>query len=127
MLIALDYRDKRPLYEQVKEKLTNLIAAGALPEDEKLPSVRALAVELAINPNTVQRAYRELESEGFIYTVQGRGNFVSKSSMWQNSKYKEIMEEIRSLFEQALSFGIKKSELLELVEQVCGTERGDKE
>lgn len=124
-MIALDYRDKRPLYEQVKEKLTNLIAAGVLPEDDKLPSVRALAMELAINPNTVQRAYRELESEGFIYTVQGRGNFVSKSDMWQNSKYKEIMEEIKSLFEQALSFGIKKEELIELVEQVCSTEKGE--
>ena len=82
-------------------------------------------MELAINPNTVQRAYRELESEGFIYTVQGRGNFVSKSDMWQNSKYKEIMEEIKSLFEQALSFGIKKEELIELVEQVCSKEKGE--
>lgn len=124
-MIALDYRDKRPLYEQVKEKLTNLIAAGALPENEKLPSVRALAMELAINPNTVQRAYRELESEGFIYTVQGRGNFVSGSDMWQNSKLREIMHDIRSLFEQALSFGITKSELIALVEQVCDTGRGE--
>lgn len=124
-MIALDYRDKRPLYEQVKEKLIHLIAAGALPEDEKLPSVRVLAMELAINPNTVQRAYRELESEGFIYTVQGRGNFVSKSSMWQNSKYKEILDEIRALIEQAVRFGVKKEELIELLEQVFRKERGD--
>lgn len=124
-MIALDYRDKRPLYEQVKEKLIHLIAAGALPEDEKLPSVRVLAMELAINPNTVQRAYRELESEGFIYTVQGRGNFVSKSSMWQNSKYKEILDEIKALIEQAVRFGVKKEELIELLEQVFRKERGD--
>ena len=74
-MIIIDYSDKRPIYEQVV-KIQMLIVNGALEADAKLPSVRALAVELAINPNTIQRAYAELERRGFIYSVKGRGNFV---------------------------------------------------
>ncbi len=76
-MISVNYRDSRPLYEQIKEGVIKLILTRALKQDEKLPSVRELAVELAINPNTIQRAYRELESEGYIYIVTGRGAFVS--------------------------------------------------
>lgn len=125
-LIVLDYRDKRPLYEQVEEKLINLIAAGVLPEDEKIPSVRSLAMELSINPNTVQRAYRELESEGFIYTVQGRGNFVAKNTAWQDNKQKEVIEEIKPLLKKAVYFGAGKRTLINLVEDACkGDDRND--
>ena len=76
-MIVIDTRDRRPLNEQVTEKLQALILAGALPADSRLPSVRELAMELSINPNTVQRAYAELERRGLIYPVRGRGNFVS--------------------------------------------------
>ncbi len=121
-MIVLDYRDKRPLYEQVEEKLTELIAKGILTEDEKLPSVRMLAIELAINPNTVQRAYKELEASGFIYTVQGRGNFVSKSDTWAASKQMQIIKEIEELILQAMSFGVTKDKLLEIIDIVCEKE-----
>ena len=75
-MIQLNFRDARPIYEQVKEGFRQLILTGALPADTKLPSVRELAGELAINPNTIQRAYRELEAEGYICSVPGRGSFV---------------------------------------------------
>lgn len=71
----MNFRDPRPIYEQVKDSLRRLIVSGALPPDEKLPSVRELACELAINPNTIQRAYHELESEGYICSVPGKGSF----------------------------------------------------
>ena len=118
-MIALDYRDKRPLYEQVEEKLTELIAKGVLHEDEKLPSVRTLAIELSINTNTVQRAYKELETSGFIYTVQGRGNFVSGSDSWENSKQMQILKEIEELILQAMRFGITREKILEIIDRVC--------
>lgn len=75
-MIVLDYRDSRPLYQQVKDSLRRMMLTGLLEPDEKLPSVRSLATQLAINPNTIQRAYAELEAEGYIYSVAGRGSFV---------------------------------------------------
>ncbi len=74
-MISLNYRDSRPIYEQIKDGLRKLIVTGGLGPDEKLPSVRALAAQLAINPNTIQRAYNELEGEGYIYSVPGKGSF----------------------------------------------------
>lgn len=70
-MILLDYKDSRPIYEQVAEKLQELMILGILEEDSQMPSVRSLATELSINPNTIQRAYGELERNGFIYSVQG--------------------------------------------------------
>ena len=75
-MIRLDYRDARPIYEQVRDGLRSLMVTGGLAAGEKLPSVRSLATELAINPNTIQRAYSQLETEGYVYTVSGRGTFV---------------------------------------------------
>ena len=93
MLINIDYQDKRPIYEQVTEKLQNLIVNGILKENEKIPSVRNMAIELSINPNTIQRAYQELEREGYIYTVKGRGNFVSPKDSWRDDKLSTVLKE----------------------------------
>ena len=79
-MIILDYQDRRPIYEQVVEKIQLLIVRGVLAPDSQLPSVRKLAMELSINPNTIQRAYAELEQQGFIYPVKGRGNLVSPNA-----------------------------------------------
>ena len=79
-MISVNFRDSRPIYVQIKENVIRQIMTGSLRQDEKLPSVRELAVELAINPNTIQRAYRELESEGYIYVVSGKGTFISPQS-----------------------------------------------
>ena len=76
-MIRIDYRDGRPIYEQVVDQVESLALRGALPSGSQLPSVRQLAVELSINPNTIQRAYAELERRGVIYAAKGRGNFIS--------------------------------------------------
>lgn len=76
MLLHLDYRDSRPIYVQIMDALRQQIASGVLQPEEKLPSVRELAASLSINPNTIQRAYRQLEMEGWIATVPGKGCFV---------------------------------------------------
>lgn len=76
-MFQLNYRDSRPIYEQIKEQLRKLIVTRAILPDEKLPSIREVATSLAINPNTIQRAYRELESEGYIYTIAGKGSFAA--------------------------------------------------
>lgn len=79
-MFAVNYRDPRPIYEQIKDELRKMIISGVVAPDEKLPSVRELAQQLAINPNTIQRAYRELEQSGYIYSVAGKGNFAGAHS-----------------------------------------------
>lgn len=76
-MISLNYRDSRPIYEQIKDGLRKLIVTGAMAPDEKLPSVRALATQLSINPNTIQRAYELLEAEGYVSSVPGKGSFAA--------------------------------------------------
>ena len=129
-MIILDYRDKRPIYEQVTEKLQNLIVRGVLEPDSKMPSVRSLALELTVNPNTIQRAYMELEKlgliypeKGYIYTVKGRGNYVAKESEWRESREHLIDEETKTLAKHALEAGISKEHLISKLEAYYGEER----
>ncbi len=93
-MIHLDHGDRRPLYEQIKEKLKELIISGAVKEGEKIPSVRELANILAINPNTIQHAYKELEDEGYIYSQRARGSFVAPVSMAQGTDYTESVYKV---------------------------------
>lgn len=111
-MIQLDYRDGRPLYEQVVDKMERLIVIGGLAPDDKLPSVRSLAMELSINPNTVQRAYTELESRGFLYSVQGRGHFVAYREDLLDMKKKEYADRIENILKEAEEVGISREELL---------------
>ena len=93
-MILIDYKDRRPLYEQIVEKLSDLMVRGVLAQDSQLPSVRSLATELSINPNTIQRAYAELERQGYIYSVKGRGSFVAEFSILfprKPHKYQSIL------------------------------------
>ena len=83
-MFQLNYRDTRPFYEQIKDNLRQLLVTHSISENEKLPSVRELASVLTINPNTIQRAYRELETEGYIYTVPGKGTFACSNSQAPN-------------------------------------------
>lgn len=92
-MFSVNYKDPRPIYEQIKSGLRSMIAEGELPTGTRLPSVRDLAVKLAINPNTIQRAYRELETDGVIVSVQGKGSFVSED-------YKPDRKKIQTLFSQ---------------------------
>lgn len=93
-MISLDYRDKRPIYEQVTEKISHLIACGVLEPHTKMPSVRSLALELSVNPNTIQRAYAQLEQDGYLYTVSGRGNFVTDEQDWKKGRLTETMNHL---------------------------------
>ena len=117
-MIVLDLKDSRPLYEQIVERIQHLILCGALPEDEKLPSVRNLAMELSINPNTIQKAYGELERNGFIYSVKGRGNFVAANNSLKEAKKEEIKAKILALIKEGESIGLSKHEVIELLSKV---------
>jgi len=117
-VILLDYRDKRPIYEQVQEKLERLITSGALESDFKMPSVSSLAIELSVNPNTIQRAYTQLEQEGYIYTVSGRGSFVAPAEEWRDSKQKKLLDEWSELTIQVMESGITKERLLQKIEGI---------
>ena len=117
-MIIIDYSDKRPIYEQVIDKIQMLIINGVLEPDGKLPSVRSLAVELSINPNTIQRAYSELERNGFIYSVKGRGNFVRADG---NLKEKQQEKSLAALKKQLISckeLGIPKNKIVPCVDEV---------
>ena len=111
MMIMLDYKDTRPIYEQVVEKFQTLILKGVLEPDEQLPSVRSLAVELSINPNTIQRAYGELERQGFIYTVKGRGGFVRYHEGLLEIKKERLRKQISEVLKEAEELNISIEEL----------------
>lgn len=115
-MIVLDYRDSRPLYQQVKDSLRRMMLTGLLGPDEKLPSVRSLATQLAINPNTIQRAYAELEAEGYIYSVAGRGSFVSAGDGEHLRRIAELTGRLVPLLEELKSLGYTREQLLVLWE-----------
>lgn len=111
-MIQIDYRSQKAIYEQVRDGFKKLIMSGVLKEGEKIPSVREVAGSLAINPNTIQRAYHELESEGFIYSVKGRGNFVSPKKDAENSERIEaLMKKFSSCAAELLYLGVTEEEL----------------
>ncbi|MCH5254381.1 MAG: GntR family transcriptional regulator [Lachnospiraceae bacterium] len=124
-MIILDYKDTRPIYEQICEKFKTLILKGVLVPDEQMPSVRNLAVELSINPNTIQRAYAELERENFIYTVKGRGNFVSDTQKLLEEKKKICMQNLLAQVEEAMEYGITREEILSVLNHEFEIERKD--
>lgn len=108
----LDLQDPRPIYEQITDMYRMLILKGAMKPDEPMPSVRKLAMELSTNPNTVQKAYTELEREGYIYSVKGRGNFVRANPDLREKKRKELKERLDAIFKEASDIGISREELL---------------
>ena len=121
-MIILDYKDRRPLYEQIVDKFSDMILKGVLKPDEKLPSVRNLAMELSINPNTIQRAYMELEHRGFLYSVKGRGNFVSDNAHLKEERKQEIKTILMDQLKEAQVHEIGRDEILQLVNQIYSNE-----
>lgn len=117
-MIIIDYNDKRPIYEQIIERFQTLIINGVMEADEKLPSVRTLAVELSINPNTIQRAYTELEKDGFIYTVKGRGNFMKKDEEFIRKHREKLLAGLEEQARTCMKQGIGKQELICCIEKV---------
>ena len=114
-MISLNYRDSRPIYEQIKDGLRKLIVTSALAADDKLPSVRSLATQLSINPNTIQRAYNELESEGYIYSVPGKGSFAAGNAGADEARRRELKDKVRELVAELRYLGVSQEELQALV------------
>ena len=122
-MILLDYRDSRPIYEQVQDGLRKLMVSGVLQEGEKLPSVRALAGQLAINPNTIQRAYEALEREGYVYSIGGKGSFVAPRREVDDSRKDELFNQLDAAVKELLFLGVSREELIRRMEaQEGGTD-----
>lgn len=115
-MINVNYRDPRPIYEQVKDNFRQLIISGALPPDEKMPSVRELAASLTINPNTIQRAYRELEAEGYICSVPGRGSFVCQQDAALEARREELLSRFDALVGELALVGVGSDKLIQRLE-----------
>jgi GntR family transcriptional regulator len=124
-MFELDLRSRKPIYEQLVDKLKELIINEILKPDEQLPSVRTLAQELTINPNTIQKAYRELETQGFIYSQQGKGSFVNPNNESRDAgKVNSIKAELEKLILEALYLGVKAEELIKLIENLNASKGG---
>ena len=122
--ITVDLRSRTPLFEQIIASVRDLVIRGLLAPDEALPSVRTLASELAINPNTIQKAYAELERQGVIYSLSGRGNFVASDiSEIINANKSGLLEKLRADIAAARQAGISESEIRKLIEE--GGEEND--
>ncbi|HJA80905.1 MAG TPA: GntR family transcriptional regulator [Candidatus Mediterraneibacter intestinipullorum] len=117
-MISIDYQSKLPLYEQIAQKFQTLILKGALPPDAQMPSVRTMAVELSINPNTIQKAYSLLEQQGYIYPVKGRGNFVSDSSALVRQEKKSLLEDVRQLIQEGKELGVRQTEFIQVIDRI---------
>ena len=100
-MIFIDYKDRRPVYEQIADHYQELVITGVLAPDTPLPSVRAQAMELSINPNTIQHAYAEMERRGIIYSVKGRGSFIAGTEPLVEKRKRELMAELSSNFAEA--------------------------
>ena len=116
-MLFLDYQDRRPIYEQIVEKFRLLILSGAMEPDSRMPSVRQLAMELSINPKTIQRAYMELEQQGLIYPVKGKGNFVAETQQIQEKSKEDFRKEFLELVRRGINTGMTEEELMTLVQK----------
>ena len=117
-MIPINPRDPRPIYLQIKEGLCRLILSGAVKTGERLPSVRELAGQLAINPNTIQRAYRELENDGFIYSVSGKGSFAAALAEVDAGRRSAREREFRAAALELLRLGTPKADLMAILDQL---------
>ena len=116
-MVHLDYRDARPIYTQICDGFREQIAAGIMEQGEKLPSVRELATQLTINPNTIQRAYRELELQGWIATVPGKGCFVCGVPLDAQLENQPLLQQFDALTAQLLNAGITRQELIRRISE----------
>ncbi len=115
MVWTIDFRDKRPIYEQIVSGIEDEIINGLISPDEPLPSVRSLATDLSINPNTIQKAYRQLEADGYTYSVPGRGSFVKNTEGVREMKKKEVLRDLTDLIRRARELGVTEDEIKEAI------------
>ena len=120
-MLHLDYRDARPIYEQVKDGLRKLMVSGVIQEGEKLPSVRSLASSLSINPNTIQKAYEALEAEGYVYSVAGKGSFAAPQTGVDIHRREQLLEQWRALTAELLYLGVEPRTLRDQLTEKGGS------
>ena len=118
----INYQDNRPVYEQIVDQYRELILYGIMEPGEQMPSVRSLAAELSINPNTIQKAFAELEHQGYIYSERGRGSFVRQSESLVESRIGEISDEMRALVTQAMKLGLDRQAIEKMFEKILNEE-----
>ena len=116
-MITVDYRDSRPIYEQIIERVKVLCIKGAMKPGESLPSVRSLAMDLGINPNTIQRAYQELERQGYIYSVKGKGSFISDTADLSGLQKARLIDEFNKNLTDMREAGFSQEEIIDLVKK----------
>lgn len=121
-MIAINYRDPRPIYEQIQAELRRLMLTGTLPPGSRLPSVRELAGQLAINPNTIQRAYRELELDGYILSVAGKGSFVAQIDQLAEQQKKQAVDAFCTAAQRLRALDLSGEELASLLAQEALTD-----
>ena len=119
-MLNLAYRDSRPIYEQVRDNLRRLMVSGAIQVGEKLPSVRSLASNLAINPNTIQRAYESLEAEGYVYSIPGKGSFAAPRTGVDEERRDRLLGQFDSLTAELLYLGVTRDRLIARIREKGG-------
>ncbi len=118
-MFSLNYADKRPLYRQIEDRFRELILTGVMAEGDKVPSVRELAASLAINPNTIQKAYKELEADGYLLSVPAKGSFVAPMKNRDNRpRLEELRAQLRAAVREMRCMGEKKAAVLAEIENV---------
>ena len=127
-MIQLNFRDSKPIYEQVEDGIRKLVVNNLIAADEKLPSVRELASKYALNPNTISRAYRELEEQGYIYTLNGKGTFVAANEKVNDMRKEELLQQFDELVKELSFLMVPTEQLVERVSNVkLVMERGTEE
>lgn len=122
-MIQLNYKEARPLYEQIKESIRKMVISNAFLADEKLPSVREMASQLAVNPNAIERAYQELEQDGYVYRRKDEGTFVAKENRVNEMRRRELMRKFDLVVRELSELSVSSNELAERVEVIT---KGDK-
>ena len=122
-MIKLNYKEARPLYEQIKESIRKMVISNAFLADEKLPSVREMASQLAVNPNAIERAYQELEQDGYVYRRKDQGTFVAKENRVNEMRRRELMQKFDLVVRELSELSVSSNELAERVEVIT---KGDK-
>ncbi|MBR5613711.1 MAG: GntR family transcriptional regulator [Clostridia bacterium] len=117
-MVKLDYKNDKPLHEQITQGIKELIISGVLTTDEQLPSVRELSVSLTVNPNTVQRAYRTLEADGIIYSIRGKGNFVAKVPEADKTRLDALYSVLKDTLKELAFYGEAKERIENVVKNI---------
>lgn len=113
-MVSINYRDPRPIYEQIRDGFKKQILSGVMHPEDKMPSVRALASMLAINPNTIQRAYIELEAQGFIYSVSGKGSFVAEVKR-DDAQIADCLTRLKTICRELETLGVGRDEIADII------------